>query len=698
MDSLSNPVVSTTKLPILNPNEFDLWKIQIEQYFFMTDYSLWKVILNGDSPVPTIVIDGVVQPVTHKSAEQKLARKNKLKARGTLLMALPDKHQLKFNSNKDAKALMEAIEKRVGRNTETKKVQKTLLKQQFKNFTVRVATNVSTVCAKLHVSSHPNIESLSNAVIYSFFTSQSTSPQLDNEDLKHIDIDDLEEIDLRWQMAMLTMRVRRFLQKIGKNLGDNRVTTMGFDISKVECYNCHRKGHFARECRSPKDTRRSGAIDPQRRTAPVKNSTSNALVSQLQPSGGYHAIPSPITGTFMPPKPNLVFHTAPIAVETDHSAFTVQLSPSKPAQDLSHITRLLAPIIEDWVSNSEDESEINDPQSVPSFVQSSEQVKTPRYSIQPVEAPILDATLKPTSLKSHSSNPKGGMIFGKRKIKTGKRDFEDVYFVKELMFNLFSVSQMCDKKNRVLFTDTECLVLTLDFKLPNESQVLLRVPREKNMYSVNLKNIVPSRDLTCLFSKATIDESNLWHRRLGHINFKTINKLIKCNLVRGLPTKVFENNNTCVACKKGKQHRASCKTKPVSSIDQPLFRLHMDLFRPTFVKIMNKKSYCLVITGDYIRFTWVFFLAPKDETSPILKTFITGLENQLSIKVKVIKSDNETEFKNSGLNQFYGLKGIKTEFSVPKTPQQNGIAERKNRTLIEVARTMLADSLLPILF
>nr|GEW28506.1 ribonuclease H-like domain-containing protein [Tanacetum cinerariifolium] len=106
----------------------------------------------------------------------------------------------------------------------------------------------------------------------------------------------------------------------------------------------------------------------------------------------------------------------------------------------------------------------------------------------------------------------------------------------------------------------------------------------------------------------------------------------KGNLVRGLPTKVFKNDHTCVACKKGKQHRASCKTKPASSVDQPLYMLHMDLFGPTFVKSLNKKSYFLVITDDYSRFTWVFFLATKDDTSPILKTFITGLENQPSIK------------------------------------------------------------------
>nr|GEX53433.1 putative ribonuclease H-like domain-containing protein [Tanacetum cinerariifolium] len=490
-----------------------------------------------NSFVPTRVVEGVLQPVAPTISEQKLAKKNELKSHDTLLMALPDKHQLKFNSHKDAKTLMEAIEKRFGGNTKTKKVHdrlqklvsqleihKVSLSQKDVNLnttdSVSAAASVSAVCAKMPVSSLPNVDSLSNA----------------------IDVDDLEEMDLRWQMAILTMRARRFLQKIGRNLGANGPTSMGFDMSKVECYNCHRKGHFARKCRSLKDSRRTGAAEPQRRTIPsyqakeeptnyalmaflslssssdtevftramfdcddylssesdCKSWPHSSLYYRFQPSGGYHAVPSPYIGTFMPPKPDLVFNTAPIAIETDHPAFNVQLSPTKPEQDLSHKTRPTAPIIEDWVSDSEDESETKATQFVLSFVQSSE--------------------------------------------------------------------------------------------------------------------------------------------------------------------------------------------------------LHMDLFGPTFVKSLNKKSYCLVVTNDYSRFTWVFFLATKDEISPILKTFITGLENQLSLKVKVIRSDNEIEFKNNDLNQFYRLKGIKREFSVPRTPQQNGIAERKNRTFIEAAKTMLADSLLPIPF
>ncbi|GJX21135.1 putative ribonuclease H-like domain-containing protein [Tanacetum coccineum] len=258
--------------------------------------------------------------------------------------------------------------------------------------------------------------------------------------------------------------------------------------------------------------------------------------------------------------------------------------------------------------------------------------------------------------------------------------------------------RMCDKKNYVLFTDSECLVLSPNFKLPDENQILLKIPRQDNMYSFDMKNIVPKDSLTCLVAKATSEESMLWHRRLGHINFKNINKLVKENLVRDLPLKRFENDQTCVACLKGKQHRASCKTKAFNPITKPLFMLHMDLFGPTFVSSLMHKKYCLVVTDDYSRFSWVFFLTTKDETSEILKFFIKEVENLVDKKVKIIRSDNGTEFKNKVMDDFCREKGIKREYSVARTPQQNGVAERKNRTLIEAARTMLADSKLPTTF
>nr|GEX22395.1 retrovirus-related Pol polyprotein from transposon TNT 1-94 [Tanacetum cinerariifolium] len=214
----------------------------------------------------------------------------------------------------------------------------------------------------------------------------------------------------------------------------------------------------------------------------------------------------------------------------------------------------------------------------------------------------------------------------------------------------------------------------------------------------DLLNIISKGDLTCLFEKATYDESKLSHRRLGHLNFKTMNKLVKRNLVRGLPSKLFVNSQDCVACQKGKQHRASCKSKTENSTSLPLNLLHIDLFGPTFVKSLMKKMYCIVVTDDYSRFTWVFFLASKDETSVILKTIINGIENLVDHKVKVIRCDNGIEFKNREMNQFCEMKGITRQYSVARTPQQNEVVERRNRTLIEAARTMLADSKLPTTF
>ncbi|GJS95313.1 putative ribonuclease H-like domain-containing protein [Tanacetum coccineum] len=258
------------------------------------------------------------------------------------------------------------------------------------------------------------------------------------------------------------------------------------------------------------------------------------------------------------------------------------------------------------------------------------------------------------------SDPKGGKITSKGKIKTANLDFDDIYFVDEL-----------------------------NFKLLDESQVVLRAPRKDDVYNLDLKNIVPSGGITCLYANATADESKLWHRRLGHVNFKNINKLVKGHLVRGLPSKVFVNDHTCVACKKGKQHKASCKAKLDRIIKKPLELLHMDLFGPVSIESINKKRYCLVVTDDFSRFSWVFFLATKDETSEILCNLIIGLEKQLNHNVKIIRCDNGTEFKNYVMNEFCAKKGIKREFSVARTPQQNGVAERKNRTLIEAARTMV---------
>nr|GEY04813.1 hypothetical protein [Tanacetum cinerariifolium] len=275
---------------------------------------------------------------------------------------------------------------------------------------------------------------------------QSSCPQLDNEDLKQIDVDDLEEMDLRWQMAMLTMRARRFLQKTGRNIDANGPTSMGFDMSKVKCYNCHMKGHFARECRSPKDSRRNGAAEPQRRNVSVENSTSNALVSQCDGVGSYdwsfQAEEEPANYALM------AFSSSSSSSDNEVASFSKACTKAY-AQLQSHYDKLTAdfqksqfdvisyqtglesveakllvykqmnlflkrtlnylnlrsptPIIEDRVSDSEDESETKAPQKVSSFVQSTEQVKSPRVSVQHVETSIPAATPTPESPKPTSN-------------------------------------------------------------------------------------------------------------------------------------------------------------------------------------------------------------------------------------------------------------------------------------------------------
>nr|GEU30812.1 hypothetical protein [Tanacetum cinerariifolium] len=349
--------------------------------------------------------------------------------------------------------------------------------QTSTNKSVNVVPSVSVASPKAKVSTLPNVDSLNDAMIYSFFSSQSNSPQLNNKDLKQIDLDDLEETDLKWQMVMLTMRARRFLEKTKRNLGAKGTDTIGFDMSKVKCYNCHRRGYFTNEYRSPRDNKNK---ETTRRTIPVKVSTSNALVSQCDVVGGYdwsfqakeeptnyalmaftssgsssfsgsdnvvahcskaysksyatlqthyenltveyrksqlnvisyktglesiearlvvyqqnetvfeedikllkldviqesnnqviknqendryktcegyHVVPSPYTGNFLPPKPDLVFTDDTNASESEANVVNVELSEHKTNKDKSKTHRPDAPIIEDWISDSEDESE-----------------------------------------------------------------------------------------------------------------------------------------------------------------------------------------------------------------------------------------------------------------------------------------------------------------------------------------------------
>nr|GEV94576.1 putative ribonuclease H-like domain-containing protein [Tanacetum cinerariifolium] len=426
------------------------------------------------------------------------------------------------------------------------------------------------------------------------------STQINAAYFTHIDnLNYMEEMDLGWQMAMLTMRARKFLKKKEGSLLLMAMRLLVLISPKWSATTATRRDILLGSAElqeikttSTKKAQEGAEEGPNYALMAFSSSSSDLKIVDNCKKGlgyeNYNAVPPPYTENFMPLIPDLSY------IDLDDFVIkpVVENYKAKSSEEEPKAVRKNddAPIIEEWVSDNEEEN-----------------VSRPK---------IEKKTVRPNIAK----------------------------------------------------------------------------------IDVDLKNIVPKGGLTCLFAKATSDESKLWHRRLGHLNFKTMNKFVKGNLMRGLPSKLFENDQTCVACQKGKQYRASCKPKTKNSISLPLHLLHMDLFGLTCVKSLMKKMYCLVVTYNYSRFAWVFFLATQDETSGILKSFITRIENLVHHKVKVIRCDNGTEFKNREMNQFCEIKGILRQFSVAKTPQQNGVAEMRNRTLIEAARTMIAYFKLPTTF
>nr|GEX58699.1 hypothetical protein [Tanacetum cinerariifolium] len=460
------------------------------------------------------------------------------------------------------------ISKQTIRNKETKKVQKTLRKQQYKNFTGSSSESLDQI--------HDRLQKLISHL------------EVLGESLNKTDLEDQSLDDLFNSLKIYEAEVK----------SSSSASTSTQNIAFVSSQNT------------------DSTNEPVSAIASVSAASAKIPIFALPNVDtlreGYHVVTPPYTGTFMPPKPDLIFHDAPNVNETIHTAFNVELSPTKPDKDLSPTHRPSAPIIEDWVSDSEDDSEAEFPHNALSFVQPTEQVKTLMPSVKPVKhfipaanlktaiskpkthgnsrnrktcfvykslthlikdlltnsklvpltaaRPVTTAVPQPhvtrprpaktvvtkpyspprrtinhrpsptasnfspqvTTVKAPKDNDKGVIDSGCSRHMIGNMSYLTDF--KEI--NGGYVSFASNSKGGKI-SDTKCIVLSPEFKLPDENQVLLRVHRENNMYNVDLKNIVPSGNLTCLFIKATLDESNLWHRRLGHINFKTMNKLVK---------------------------------------------------------------------------------------------------------------------------------------------------------------------------
>ncbi|GJT99156.1 retrovirus-related pol polyprotein from transposon TNT 1-94 [Tanacetum coccineum] len=232
-----------------------------------------------------------------------------------------------------------------------------------------------------------------------------------------------------------------------------------------------------------------------------------------------------------------------------------------------------------------------------------------------------------------------------------------VYFVEGLGHNLFSVGQFCDGDLEVAFRSQTCYVQNL------ERDDLLTGARESNLYTISIPDMAASSPV-CLMSKASLTKSWLWHRKLSHLNFDTINDLTKLDLVDGLPKFKYGKDHLCSACERGKSKKFSHPPKVVPSNHSKLELLHMDLCGPMWVASINGKKYILVIVDDYSQYTWVYFLRTKDETPDIIKNFIACVQLNFNAKVCKIRTDNGTELKNATLTTLYDKLGIMQQFLV----------------------------------
>ncbi|GJW51010.1 retrovirus-related pol polyprotein from transposon TNT 1-94 [Tanacetum coccineum] len=275
---------------------------------------------------------------------------------------------------------------------------------------------------------------------------------------------------------------------------------------------------------------------------------------------------------------------------------------------------------------------------------------------------------------------------GNRKLFSSYKAYNkgNVIFGSNLRGNIIGKGQICDNKCRVTFSEH-------DSKITKDGKVIGRGIRKKGLYVMKLGN--KPKDQICL---TTIDEnSTLWHRILGYVNMRLIQSLASKELVRNLPKLKFDQH-FCDACKIGKQAHASHKAKNIVSATRCLELIHMDLFGPSAVRSCEGNHYTLVIVDDYARYTWTIFLNDKTKAFDQFEIFSKKIQNQLGCTIVSIRTDHGREFDNEvQFGEFCNANGITHNFSAPRTPQSNGVVERKNRTLQEMSRTMLNEQSLP---
>ncbi|KAJ9542306.1 hypothetical protein OSB04_028812 [Centaurea solstitialis] len=500
-------------------------------------------------------------------------------------------------------------------------------------------------------------------------------------ELESSDSDMSEDPEFNESLALLTRSFKKFAKK--GNFHKKKHLTITdkpksdpVDKATAICYNCQGKGHFANDCRYRKS---------QFAPSSAKSSSKNPKYQRLKEK--YKKMKIQRKGKGL------------IAEDCDWD--DVSSDDSSDEEDTQ--VALMAIIEEPTLALIAKIEEV--PEEIPTQAPEASSSTTPEASTSATDSSSHDKGIwyldsgcsrHMTGSKSILSNYREergpavtfggngkGQTRGYGTLTNGVTTFKRVAYVEGLMHNLLSISQLCDKNHKVSFSKKKCKVKN------RRKEVILTGVRHADIYIINMNT---STDNFCFVSRASSDTNWLWHKRLSHLNFKTLNQLCINNLVIGLPDFRYTKVSLCSACEKGKQTRASFKSKQISSISSPLQLLHMDLFGPVNVQSIAGKKYTLVIVDEYSRYTWVFFLRSKSDAPEEIILFARKMERLNNLTVRSIRSDHGTEFKNSTLETFFDQKGISQNFSSVRTPQQNGVAERRNRTLIEAARSMLSEA------
>nr|GEV93269.1 hypothetical protein [Tanacetum cinerariifolium] len=717
------PTASEERLPLM----------RIQQYLQNEHYALLEVIDFGDSyeaPQDDAAIGSASEGSAKKkgrtvavTAEDIQKRRNDVKARTTLLLALPDEHQLKFSNYKTAQELWAAILKTFGENEATKKTKKNQLKQQYGNFKAEGSEILEQTFNRLQViirhlefmdveieqddlnqkfltslalewlvymivwRNRGDLDTMSLGDVYNhlkvfepevqkksesnsqnmaFISSAKNSsrngevntPSIPTASTQvspanaNIDKDDI----IKWNMSLLSMRANRLWKKTRKKISIQGTDVAGFDKSKVECFNCHKMGHFARKCRAPKSQDR-GRRENFRQGSKEEEQAPKALMAidgvearLVEFKNQEIKFRKKIRGLEfkVESKTNKIksLTNELEMVKKEKEGLDSKLTVYSPPQKDMSWTGL--PEFADNTITDYSRPSPNIETDSPTIIKTNKDESVRKLSIKYPE--MYRKTSKSSNVRGNQRNWNNlkSQQLGKKLLMKNKACFNCGDF-DHLSYDCGNSQSVIDDKG---YWDSGCsrhMTGNISY-LSDYEPYDGGTSRQYNMYSIDLNNVVPHKDLSCLVAKASADKSMLWHRRLGHLNFKTMNRLVRHNLVKGLPSKCFDNDHTYVARLKGKQHKASCKTKLVNSVTKPLHTLHMDLFGPTSVSSLNHKWYCLVVTDDFSRFTWTFFLKTKDETSGILRNFITEIENLKELKVKIIrvlvnKSQNKTPYE-----------------------------------------------------